>query len=43
MATPIFAAILDNAHVPNTPDIAQRWLITEFEMATIKPEVEKHF
>ena len=34
--------ICDNAeHIPNTPDIAQRLLITEFKMATTKLEVEK--
>jgi hypothetical protein len=27
-------------HVPNNTDIARRWLITEFQMATTKPEVE---
>ena len=28
-------------HVPNTPDTARRWIITEFEMAATKPKVEE--
>ena len=36
--------IFDHAeHVPNTPDIARRWLVTGIKMAASKTEVEITF